>query len=100
MGGNRGGKDTNQALESQHADSQDHMQHMEDMLHSQQRHITTLQIQLNSLLGNTPDNTIELDHMHRVPSTHNPCHSGPRDMLCRVQFFTIKGNSIIVSFVL
>lgn len=47
---------------------------------------------LNQVLKNPPNTPIELDRVHKVPTTRNPAQTNPRDVLCRVHFFRIKEN--------
>ena len=44
----------------------------------------------NELLGKSPDDQIELDRVHRIPTGPYPTKEPPRDVLCRVHFFRIK----------
>lgn len=44
----------------------------------------------NSLLNNPPGSEIEIDRAHRINSRPNTDPQAPRDILCRIHFFTMK----------
>lgn len=50
----------------------------------------TVQGIFNSLLNKPPTNHIELDRTHRTPGPRNQDPLRPRDVVCRIHFYTVK----------
>lgn len=52
--------------------------------------LPTLKKLFNDLLGNPETSPIEIDRAHRTLGPKNPDPNRPRDILCRIHYFTVK----------
>lgn len=48
----------------------------------------------NQIMEKPLENLIELDRVHRVPTTSNIDHAKPHDVFCRVHFFRTREDII------
>ncbi|XP_075715534.1 uncharacterized protein LOC142750416 [Rhinoderma darwinii] len=52
--------------------------------------VPTLKGLFNSLLGREPESALEIDRAHRTLGPRNADPDRPRDILCRIHYFTLK----------